>query len=207
MPITINGTGSITGISAGGLPDGCVTNADLENTGTSGQVLTSGGASAAPSWAAATNLTRMTSVTASGTSLDFTSIPTGVRRITIMFENISWNGGDEGTVRIGDSGGIETSGYTTNCGYFGPGQGTLQHSGGFAFATFNAASTFSGHLTLTNPSGNLWVSSHTVTRTNDYYTMSGGGRKELSGTLDRLSITSTANTTYDGGSVNVFYEV
>jgi len=25
MPITINGTGTITGISAGGLPDACIT--------------------------------------------------------------------------------------------------------------------------------------------------------------------------------------
>jgi len=32
MAITINGSGSITGISAGGLPDGSVTNADLANS-------------------------------------------------------------------------------------------------------------------------------------------------------------------------------
>jgi hypothetical protein len=32
MPITINGTGTITGISAGGLPDNCVTAADLATT-------------------------------------------------------------------------------------------------------------------------------------------------------------------------------
>ena len=29
MPVTINGSGSITGISAGGLPDGCVLDADI----------------------------------------------------------------------------------------------------------------------------------------------------------------------------------
>ena len=50
MAITIDGTGSITGINAGGLPDGCVTNADLEYAGTDGQVLTSTGASTAPAW-------------------------------------------------------------------------------------------------------------------------------------------------------------
>ena len=31
MAITIDGTGTITGISAGGLPDGCITDAELEN--------------------------------------------------------------------------------------------------------------------------------------------------------------------------------
>ena len=34
MPITFNGNGTITGIAAGGLPDGCVQIADLATTGT-----------------------------------------------------------------------------------------------------------------------------------------------------------------------------
>jgi hypothetical protein len=34
MPISINGSGTITGISVGGLPDGCVQLADLATTGT-----------------------------------------------------------------------------------------------------------------------------------------------------------------------------
>lgn len=51
MPITINGSGTLTGLSAGGLPDGSVTNADLEYAGTSGQVLTSQGSGSAPQWA------------------------------------------------------------------------------------------------------------------------------------------------------------
>jgi len=38
MPIVINGSGSITGISAGGLPDGCVTADDLAS-GVGGKVL------------------------------------------------------------------------------------------------------------------------------------------------------------------------
>ncbi len=29
MPITINGSGTVTGISAGGLPDGCITTAEI----------------------------------------------------------------------------------------------------------------------------------------------------------------------------------
>lgn len=32
MPITINGSGTVTGISAGGLPDGCVTGDDIANS-------------------------------------------------------------------------------------------------------------------------------------------------------------------------------
>ena len=32
MPITINGTGTVTGISAGGLPDACITTIDAAAT-------------------------------------------------------------------------------------------------------------------------------------------------------------------------------
>jgi hypothetical protein len=36
MPITINGTGTVTGISAGGLPDACITTDDLAANAASG---------------------------------------------------------------------------------------------------------------------------------------------------------------------------
>jgi|TARA_Y100000052_G_scaffold4934_1_gene4498 hypothetical protein len=35
MPVTINGSGSITGISAGGLPDGCIVDADINGMSSS----------------------------------------------------------------------------------------------------------------------------------------------------------------------------
>ena len=35
MPVTINGSGSITGISAGGLPDGCIVDADINGMASS----------------------------------------------------------------------------------------------------------------------------------------------------------------------------
>ena len=38
MPIAINGSGTVTGISAGGLPDGCITAAELAS-GVGGKVL------------------------------------------------------------------------------------------------------------------------------------------------------------------------
>ena len=38
MPITFNGSGTVTGISAGGLPDGCITAAELA-TGVGGKIL------------------------------------------------------------------------------------------------------------------------------------------------------------------------
>ena len=50
MPIAINGTGTITGISAGGLPDGCIVTADLAD-GAATPAKTTGG----PAFAAYAN--------------------------------------------------------------------------------------------------------------------------------------------------------
>ena len=49
--------------------------------------------------------------TTSGTSIDFTGIPSGVRRINLMLNVVSTNGTDSFFVQIGDAGGIENSGY------------------------------------------------------------------------------------------------
>ena len=61
MTVTINGSGTITGLSAGGLPDGSITTdelaanavtlAKMARSGTAGQVLTSSGAGADPTYA------------------------------------------------------------------------------------------------------------------------------------------------------------
>jgi len=45
----------------------------------------------------------------SGTSIDFTSIPSWVKRVTVMFAGVSTNGTGSYLIQIGDSGGIETS--------------------------------------------------------------------------------------------------
>jgi len=47
----------------------------------------------------------------SNTSIDFTSIPAGVRRITVMFDAVSTSGTSNWLIQLGDSGGIENTGY------------------------------------------------------------------------------------------------
>ena len=48
----------------------------------------------------------------SGTSIDFTSIPSWVKRITLMFNGVSTNGTSNYQIQIG-SGSVTTSGYTS----------------------------------------------------------------------------------------------
>ena len=95
MSITINGSGSITGISTGGLPNDCVANADLEYAGTDGQVLTSTGATTAPAWedlpttAAGYTWTSMQTFSGSN-SVEISGIPDGTNRIVVVLNKVTW---------------------------------------------------------------------------------------------------------------------
>jgi hypothetical protein len=92
------------------------------------------------------------------TSIDFTGIPSWAKRITVMFSGVSTNGSSNPIVQIGDSGGIEATGYTGSTGYSGVGSGANSYSTGFFLNIGVAASTTtSGVASLLNISGNEWV--------------------------------------------------
>ena len=149
-----------------------------------------------------------TAVTASGTSVDFTGIPAGVKRVTVMFSGVSTNGVSNIQAQIGDTGGIETTGYASFVNTF---DGT---PGGSAFTTgyginenVNAGSLMHGHLVLTNVSGNNWVGSVVIGATGATVNCIGGGSKTLSDTLTQLRITTLNGTdTFDAGTINIMYE-
>ncbi len=150
----------------------------------------------------------------SGTSIDFTGIPSWVERITVMFNGVSTNGGSPIQVQLGDSGGIETSGYSgavltviSTSAYVAE----ALPGAGFRFETatgaLTAAATRSGHLILTNVSGSIWVASGNLGNSGNAIFSSVGGTKTLSDTLDRVRITTVNGTdVFDAGSINILYE-
>lgn len=146
----------------------------------------------------------------SGSSVPFSSIPSWVKRITIMFSGVSLSGSDNLLVQIGDSGGLETSGYTCSGGGIqnAGASFTATSTSGFLIALGAGAGTLFGTLTLTlmDSATNLWASSHTATRGDVAVPLFGGGTKALSAVLDRLSIVPTGANTFDAGSINVLYE-
>lgn len=164
-----------------------------------------------PAVARAENLVSGTPVTASGTSVDFTAIPSWVKRITVMLSGLSTNGTSEYCVQIGDSGGVEATGYfgivgSINTG--GSGNATAS-TVGFPFSIPAAASdVFHGSMVLTKVSGNTWVASGNIVgdRGTDAVFMC-SGNKALSDVLDRVRVTTLAGTnTFDAGTINIFYE-
>jgi hypothetical protein len=150
---------------------------------------------------------RATAVSASGTSVDFTSIPSWVKRVTVVFSAISTNGSSLIRLQIGDSGGIATTGYVSTATYTGNSSSGSSSTAGFdSWADVNAAWSRSGALYFTNISGSTWVLNGSYLYT-DGFQVHFNGTKTLSGTLDRVRITTVNGTdTFDAGTLNILYE-
>jgi hypothetical protein len=144
----------------------------------------------------------------SGTSIDFTGLPTWVKRITVMFNGVSLSGTSNFLIQLGDSGGIENTGYVSTGQYISGGVGgsNVTSTAGMIIPSTAASIVLSGHMILTLVGSNLWVSSH-VGKLNTTASCFGGGDKTLSDTLDRVRITTVNGTdTFDAGSINILYE-
>ena len=149
----------------------------------------------------------------SGTSIDFTGIPSWVKRVTVMFNGVSTNGTSAFQVQLGTSSGIETTGYNATTGvvagtYVGA-AGTATATTGFVLEYNNqvAAALMSGHLLLTTISSNTWVASGIIGSSSGTQVYLFSGNKATASTLDRVRITTVNGTdTFDAGSINILYE-
>ena len=146
----------------------------------------------------------------SGTSIDFTSIPSWVKRITVMFSSVSLSGVSSYLVQIGTSGGIQNTGYTSSSFLIATaGNAGANSTAGYIIFSDIAAYSFSGNFVINNITSSTWVSSHTIGSGVSLTGLVnfGGGSKNLSGTLDRVRITTVNGTdTFDAGSINILYE-
>ena len=179
--------------------------------GSAGQILGTDGAGNL-SWVDGRMVLATAQNSTSGTSIDFTSIPSWAKRITVMFNGVSTNGTSLLQVRLGSSsGGIETTGYVSGA-QNGDNVGTYASTStsGFlpasAFVTA-AAMSLSGSMVLTLVSGNAWVQSGDFADGTSGNVVSTAGSKTLSSTLDRIRITTVNGTdAFDAGSINILYE-
>lgn len=142
--------------------------------------------------------------TTSGTAIDFTGIPSGTKRITVMLTEVSTSGTSPIIIQIGDSGGIETSGYRSASTTDG---GTTTSTAGFSLFYTNAAGfTWAAKIEICLLSGTTYVASGTGVL-NSTNTSSMCGDKTLSAEIDRIRLTTIGGTeTFDAGSVNISYE-
>jgi len=144
----------------------------------------------------------------SGTSIDFTGIPSWVKRLTVQFAGVSTNGASPIQIQIGTSGGIQTTSYTSGAWIANTSNGNsttgllITNGGGSTYLWDGMA-----YLTLLNSGTGLWTFNSIFSGSVSGMNSIGGGAKTLSGTLDRVRITTVNGTdTFDAGSINILYE-
>ena len=147
----------------------------------------------------------------SGTSIDFTGLPSWVKRITVMFNGVSGSGVSSIQIQIG-AGSVLTSGYNAGVGLINNTSFTTTSniSSGFAIVPTGVSTTsyiYYGQMMLSSMGSNTWAVSGNFIYPPALNIMMVSGAVALSGTLDRVRITTVNGTdTFDAGSVNILYE-
>lgn len=179
----------------------------------SGTVVTTGSSAVVTPAMLSQPLTRMTAQNStSGTFIDFTGIPSWVRRITLMASGVSVTGTSSLLFQLGTASGIENTGYSATTVITGSSTANFISTAGFPMFINTAAWNLQGSIVFTNLTGNIWVASGIMTYGNS---ATGGsswisysaGDKTLAAVLDRVRITTVNGTdAFDAGSINVLYE-
>ena len=152
-------------------------------------------------------VTSATAVSASSTSVDFTSIPSWVKRITVMFTGVSTSGTAAKLIQIGDSGGIEDTGYLGTGGSYTGTAGVTAYTAGFGIRSVLAADVINGVVQICLLTGTTWAAFGNLSRSDGAQIFNVAGSKALSDTLTQVRITTANGTdTFDAGTINILYE-
>jgi len=205
LPVANGGTGATT-LTSGSVIVGAGTSTPtfVAPTTTGNCLFTTDGTS----WSSTPKITSGTAVAStSGTSIDFTGIPSWVKRITVMFAGISTNGTGGIMVQLGTG---STPTYTTT-GYAGATQSgttiTNFTSGLLLLSSIGSTKNYSGQAIISNITGNNWAESAVIGATNDNGVYWSGGNIALAAALTAVRITTTGGVdTFDAGSINIMYE-
>lgn len=183
----LNGVATIDSSAIGGaIPDGSVTPAKLSQPPT-----------------------LATLQTATGTSVDFTGIPSWAKRVTVMFNGVSTNGTSSVLIQAG-AGSVTTTGYLTGSAIITSGTAAVNNTNGFQVylgSSDTAAALRSGSLVLNLIGSNAWVAQGIFALSNDNSISAVAGCIPLSGALDRIRVTTVIGSqNLDAGSINISYE-
>lgn len=139
--------------------------------------------------------TKSGSVSLSGVSYDFTSIPSWASEINIDISAVGFNASSTILLQIGDSGGISNSGYLGGYEVFAATPLRANRTDGLlVYTTFTSVRFIAAVKLRRNGTTNTWVM-----LSNGYFESNAVGQmgvsvKTLTNALDRIRITSVAGT-------------
>lgn len=140
----------------------------------------------------------------SGTSINFTSIPSWAKRITMMFNGVVCGG--NWSIQLGTGGVLATTGYQSSSAVVvSGGVASIGSTTGICVYNIYTNATY-GSAVFTLIDSNKWVCQGAVSETTNHatYTIS-GGTPALSGVVDKISILTSAGA-FTAGSINIMYE-
>ena len=137
--------------------------------------------------------------TTSGTAVTFGSLPSTIKMAVLLMDEVSFSGGVDFDVTIGDSGGLHTSNYVSAS---KPGS-MVTSTTEFNIYGSNAGFNFTGAMTimLQNASTFRYISTHIVARGGNDMNK-GTGIVTLDSVMTQISI---SGGTFDAGAVNLMY--
>ena len=193
----------------------------IAKLGTDGQVFTSAGAGVSATFedAAGGGFTQTSAIaTTSGTNHTFTSIPSGTNIIYLLLNDVSINNNDDDfLITIGDSGGLETSGYNEFNGRINAGglNTWTKQTAAWHISVKAIAYGVSGFCQIVRGDANglIWhfsaMSTINLTGAGEdgscAFSSFSTGVKTLSAELDRVDIKGDAGSTFDRGSMTLLY--
>ena len=199
MAITLDGSTGITDANGGTVLNTTATQTLTNKTLTSPTI--TGGSLSGTSGAITLGTAQAST---SGTAIDFTGIPSWAKRITVMFSGVSLSGSNYLLVQLGTSGGIVSTGYTSTA-QLGSAS-NIASTSGFISGGNSASRIMSGSMVILQMgSSNIWTETN-ILKLNTTDIAWGGGDATISGTVDRVRITSTLADTFDAGTINIMYE-
>jgi hypothetical protein len=206
LPTTAGTNGYVLGTDGTGVTNWVATAGSLPTPTTVGNtIFTTDGTT----WSSTQKIVQGTAVaTTSGTSFDFTSIPSWVKRITVMFQNVSLSGTANILLQLGTGGTPTTTGYLSGSSSIGSATpSSTSATNGIPLLLGYAPASVSGSIIFTNLSSNIWTAFGVFGYGSVTGTVTSGGHISLGGTMNILRITTTSGTdTFDAGSVNILYE-
>lgn len=137
------------------------------------------------------------------TGTTFSGLRSGLKAVHVMLTNVSVDDSDNILIRIGDSGGLHTTGYvSTACTLQGAGNTLTNSTAGFVLNHNIAAAAYSGCMTLRLRGSNTWTAAAEF-RTGTGSIVVTAGHVTLDTELTQVSILDTGADLFDGGTISI----